>query len=344
MHNGQVRTGRKLSLGCSIAVHFQSPRIRNGERLFYDELKKIKVYETDGITSQLCFIQDGKSIIVEPSTSELHLQDHEDGLRIYVPRDEDLQYSCFFDRLPARLLQWIMTDPSTKSAEFNGDALQAMWAVIHAENQYVSRALHRCGIVSIEIPDDSVHNSSPRSPKPEKKLILGDSQSESDWERDTLVQVSTQHRSPATRPVDASDVDDSESTSASTALRPALPILDSNTSTSRQGTGNSRIPLSPELDQPDDEVDHEYLEILHSVVTLARRTVFPSRDTIDMTALAHSLPAQEDSDDPEEDSNDSEDDFDLSPSEKIERDEKIGAAGELFVSILRPPPYREVQS
>lgn len=235
-----------------------------------------------------------------------------------------------------------MTDPSTESAEFNGDALQAMWAVMHAQNRYISTALDRCGIVSIETPDDSVHDSSPRSPEPEKKRILGDSHSESDWERDTLVQVNTQHRSPATRPVDASDVNDPEGTFASTTLRSASPILDSDTSTSRQGSGNSRIPLSPELDQPDDEVDHEYLEILRSTVTLARKTVFPSRGTYDTTALARSLAAEEDSDNTDEDSNDSDDDFILSSSEKIERDEKIGAAGELFVSILRPHPCRGV--
>lgn len=318
-----------------------------GERLFYDELKKIKVYETYGITSQLCFIQDGKPIIVEPSSSEIRLQDHEDGLKIYVSQDEDLQYHCFFDRLPARLLQWIMTDPTTGFSELNGDALQAMWAVIHAQNKYISTALDRCGIVSIEIPDDSIHESSLRPPEPEKKRILGDSQSESDWERDTLVQVSTRHRSPATRPVDASDVDDSESigfTSAGTALRSASPIVNPNTYTSRQGTTNSHIPLSPELDQPEDEVDHEYLGILRSVVTLARKTVFPSRDTIDMTALTRSLHGEEDSDDSQEDSDNPEDDPDLSPSEKIERDEKIGAAGELFVSIFRPRSYRKVQS
>jgi hypothetical protein len=272
---GNFRTKpRAYFIRRSIAVHFQSPRIRDGERHFYDKLKKIKVYETDSITSQLCLIQDGKSIIVEPSTSEFHLQDHEDGLRIYVPQDEDLQYHCFFDGLPARLLQWIMTDPSTGFGEFNGDALQAMWAVIHAQNKHISTALNRCGIMSIDIPDDSIH------------------------------------------------------------------------ATSRQGTANSRIPLSPELDQPDHEVDHEYLGILRSTVTLARKAVLPSRDTIDMTAPARNLHADEDSDDREEDSDDREEDsdnseegsdnpeydLDLSPSDKIERDKKIG--GELFMSIL----------
>lgn len=240
-----------------------------------------------------------------------------------------------------------MTDPSTGFGEFNGDALQAMWAVIHAQNKHISTALNRCGIVSIDIPDDSIHATPSRLPGPEEKRILGDSQSESD----TLVQVSTRHRSPSTHPVGASDVDDPEDIENSPARvahhsssQAVIPII----STLRQGTANSRIPLSPELDQPDDEVDHEYLGILRSTVTLARRAVLPSQDTIDMTAPARSLHAEEDSDDREEDSDNSEegsdnpeDDLDLSPSEKIERDKKIGAAGESFVSIFRPRSYRE---
>jgi hypothetical protein len=50
-----------------------------------------------------------------------------------------------------------------------------------------------------------------------------------------------------------------------------------------------------------------------------------------MAALSDSLPTEADTDNPGEY-------FGLRSSEKIERDKKIGAAGELFVSIARAIP------
>ncbi|KUL86125.1 hypothetical protein ZTR_07715 [Talaromyces verruculosus] len=314
-----------------IAVHFRSPRARNGEQLFYDELKKIKVYETDGITSQLHLSQDNKIIIVELSKSEIHLQDHEDGLRIYVPQDEDLQYQCFLDRIHEALLEWIMTDPSTGICEdFNDKAVHAMQSVIHAQPKYISTTLDRSGIVSIDIPDDSMmvqpDDKTPAPPGPDEEHIPQGSHDDSDWEMDTLVQDNTQHTVPPTRPVDTSDADDAEDnrvTSARAAHRSASPIVNPITYTPRQGAASVRISLSPEIADPV-VVDYEYLRILRSAVIFARRAVFPSRGTFDMAALFDSLPTEADTDNPGEY-------FGLRSSEKIERDKKIGAAGELFV-------------
>jgi hypothetical protein len=319
----------------SIAVHFRSPRVRNGERLFYDELKKIKIYETDDITSQLHLSQDGKIIIVELSRSELHLQDHEDGLRIYVPQDEDLQYQCFLDRIHEALLEWIMTDSSTGICEdYNEKAVHAMQSVIHAQPKYISATLTRSGIVSIETPDDSMmvqpNDKTPAPPEPDEERIPGGSQGDSDWERDTLIQDNAQHTVPSAQPVDTLDVGDSEDnrlTSARAAHRSASPIVNPITYTPRQTTARVRISLSPELEDPV-VVDYEYLRILRSAVTFARRAIFPSRGTFDMRAISDSLPTEDDTDNPGEY-------FGLRSSEKIERDKKIGAAGELFVSILR---------
>ncbi|QGA19438.1 hypothetical protein EYB26_007127 [Talaromyces marneffei] len=289
-----------------IAVHFRSPQVRNGERPFYDELKKIKVYETGSITSQLHLSQDEKIIIVELGRSDIHLQDHEDGLRIYVPRDEDLQYQCFLDRFHEALLEWIMTDPSTGICEdFNDKAIHAMQSVIHAQPKYVSTTLTRSGIVSIETPDESTSVQSndtrliPLGPDEEHQLdgSLGDS----DWERDTLVQDSTRHTVPPPQRVDTSDVDDSEDSGflfAKAAHRSASPMVNPIISTPRQTAASVHISLSPEHEDPV-EADSEYLRILHSAVTHARRATFPSRGTFDMTALAASLRTEVDTDNPE---------------------------------------------
>lgn len=319
----------------SIAVHFRSPRIQNGERLFYHDLKNIGVYETDNITSQLHLSQDEKIIKVDISKSEIHLQDHEDGLKIYVPQDEGLQYQCFLDRIHEALLEWIMTDPSTGICEdYNDKAVHAMQSVIHAHPKYVSATLTRSGIVSIDIPDDLImvqpKEKSYAPPGPDGDRIPEGSQGNSDWERDTLVQDNTHHRVTLTQQVNTSDVDDSEQiglTYARAAHHSASSIVNPITYTPRQGTGSSRISLSPELEGPT-VVDYEYLSILRSAVTFARRAIFPSRGTFDMATLSDSLPNEEDNDNAGEY-------FGLRSSEKVERDKKIGAAGELFVSIPR---------
>jgi hypothetical protein len=122
-------------------------------------------------------------------------------------------------------------------------------------------------------------------------------------------------------------------TSARAAHRSASPIVNPIIFTPRQTTASVRISLSPEHEDPV-EVDYEYLRILRSAVTHARRAVFPSRGTFDMTALSHSLRTEENTDNPGEY-------FGLRSSEKIERDKKIGAAGELFVSSSRDVPISD---
>ncbi|KAH8698523.1 hypothetical protein BGW36DRAFT_376264 [Talaromyces proteolyticus] len=285
-----------------IAVHFGSPRVQSGEQPFYDELKKIEVRETDGISSQLHLSQDGRVIKVEMNRSELHLQDHQDGLKIYIPRDEDMQYQCFLDRMPKALLEWIMTDPKTGICEkFNDKAINAICTVIQAQNKYISETMNRAGIMSVETPDDSVNDGpnliSPVLPQPvEEEYISTGSQGGSDLERDTSVQ-NVRNTSSHGNLVDISNGE-------------------------RRGTTSSHIPSSPRVAQSN-QVDLEYLRILRSAVNSARRAAFPSRGTFDMAALARSLPTVLPENNGEY--------FGLRSSEKIERDKKIGAAGELYV-------------
>jgi hypothetical protein len=99
--------------------------------------------------------QDGKYIVVEVSTGELHFEEQDKGLIIYVPRDEKLQTLSFLDRLPHVLLEWIMTDPTTGIREpLSEKALRVLSTVLHAETKYVGLILDRAGIVSAGTPHD----------------------------------------------------------------------------------------------------------------------------------------------------------------------------------------------
>jgi hypothetical protein len=184
--------------------------------------------------------------------------------------------------------------------------------------------------MSVETPDNSVNDeqneiSSPLSRPTEEDDNSTESEGNPDWDRDTLVQ-DIRHTSSHGDLVGISNEESETYTttarSESSSSRALIPL----TMTPQRGTASSHIPLSLSVAQLD-QVDSEYLRILSSVVTAARRAVFPSRGIFDMEALARSLPAVLPENNGEY--------FGLRSSEKIERDKKIGAAGELYVSNLR---------
>ncbi|KAE8338025.1 hypothetical protein BDV24DRAFT_177138 [Aspergillus arachidicola] len=257
-HQSLVSKDRNIALRAygllRIAVHYHSPRILKGESAFYALLRKTKVCATDGISSELHLNQDGKDIIVEISKSELHLDETDAGLTIYVPRDETAQCLCFVDRIPKAFLEWIMTEPTTGiCTPFPDKAVDAIEKMLQVPPSLIAATLDRTGIVSIEtqeLAEDEVDLTSPNDPA-----------------STTQIQI-------------------------------------------------RQIPAP---------LDIEYRSILDNVVSAARRFIFPTRDSIDGSPLPEfqNLRVREQTDNTSH----------LRSLEKLERDKRIGAAGELFVSI-----------
>lgn len=73
----------------------------------------------------------------------------------------------------------------------------------------------------------------------------------------------------------------------------------------------------------------DYRALLRKVVDAARRALFPSRGSYDMSAVQAAPSEAEANDRPY---------YERSASQ-LERDKGVGAAGELFVSILTIPPF-----
>ncbi|KAL4924172.1 uncharacterized protein BDV17DRAFT_301281 [Aspergillus undulatus] len=278
-----------------IAVHFRSPRISNGEQAFFDLLKDIEVRETDGISSELHLNQDGTDIKVEVSQCEIHFQEVESQLMIFVPRDEQSQYLCFLDRIPRALVEWIMTEPSTGICEpFNDKALDVMSKVLQADRKYMGLTLDRAGIMSIETPDDWV--------------VDDDTASD-----DTSVVEAIQ-----TVRAEFATLDD-DGVSTTTYEGPSTPSLTSSRSLfTPQGTPGTEYNMSTGPEIAHQSLNIAYLGLLRSVVTAARASTFPSRGSFDMAALAHSLSSSHWT-------------FQLLGVERTLRDRMIGAAGELYV-------------
>ncbi|THC92937.1 hypothetical protein EYZ11_007580 [Aspergillus tanneri] len=294
------------------------PFLRQDEQAFYELLKNIEVCETDGISSELHLNQDGNDIKVEISRSELHFQENHARLTIYVPRDEKDRDLCFLDRLPRELLEWIMTEPSTGICEqWSEKALNVLSTVLQAQDKYVALTLDRSGIMSVDTPDDSSnapisdHISSEHDFALETPRHRGGNNSNWDTLSSTVCESSA----------DLADVEEITTTFSRASRTPSHPV--SHYAYTPQPTPRPRASLSPAF-QPADDVDSEYRGLLHSVVAAARRFICPGKSPFDMSTLSQSLdPSALDAHDEA---------FRLRTLEKIERDKKIGAAGELFVS------------
>lgn len=310
------------STNIRIAVHFRSPRAIKDQNFFYDLLKRIDVRETDGISSEIHLNQDGNDISVEVSRSELHLHENEDGLTVYVPRDEESQYICFVDRIPWALLEWIMKDPTTGICEpLTEKALNIMQKVLSSKSKYVASILERLGIMSVETPEDPVDTefetttSTSQSPTNTAPTPLHRNEDDSDWDNPTPYELS------------AHLAGSNGTTASSGASHTPPPLLSRHVHTPR-GTMHLPTSLSSGPEHTNRFIDSNYRRLLYRVVSAAREAVFSGRTgcPFDMRAVSASL------DSSAADNSYYNEDFWIGTLEKTERDKRIGAAGELFVS------------
>ncbi|KAL3264491.1 hypothetical protein ABHI18_000706 [Aspergillus niger] len=303
-----------------VAVHLKSPRAVQDEDTFYEILKSISVKETNGISSELHLNQDGKDLKVEVSRSELHLDERDKQLTVYIPEDKRSQDICFLGRIPLALLQWMMTDPLTQiTHEFSDSFVTIIQTLLQAEKNYVSELLDRAGIMSIARTDDTVvteESESQQSQENENQESHSDRSSPAGRSSSPVEQPTPERDEPTytpPRPRQGSWV--SETTVVSSSMR-ALPVA-----------RPSPVLLQDYTQTTDDP---EYHQLLSSVLASARNAIFPSQGTFDMAGLDDSIT-----------SGAAAQTIRLRTSDQLERDFKIGAAGELFVfellSRLDPP-------
>lgn len=208
--------------------------------------------------------------------------------------------------MPKALLEWILTEPSTGISEpFDERALNVMQILLQASSGYVSLALDRAGILSVETPEDAI---------------------DVDMETAAPADVATDgtHTTRATASSDGGHISAWDSEGLTGTSRTSLGGSGVFTRSAQATTGHI-VPLQSALEPPSPQVDSEYRRLLGHVISTAREAVFPSRGPLDMAGLSHALGAY---------SSDNGDPFRLRTMEKIERDKRIGAAGELFVSLF----------
>ncbi|EXJ63403.1 uncharacterized protein A1O5_11452 [Cladophialophora psammophila CBS 110553] len=357
-----------------IAAHYNSPRVSENDRSLQDLFRNARVYETDGISSLLVLPQGGQELPVELERSELHIREDESGLRIYVPRNPRSQDFCYLSKLPPRLFEWMMTHFDTQIREnIEPEGVLVVTKILNAKLSSVNWILEEAGIMEIPgtaIIDDQVVAADPdpadhesgaeesEQDEDEEQAWPSDREDEGEEAEEQSQTVEASHDrgirfTPTTSNEGSNTLISSTSTFVATTIsaqsshsRAISGVVYNHSRHRPAAAGSSTLSPSPRRigdertarrDATPDMVDMlaldedaGYVALLDNVITKARTTLFPSIGSFDMSQLLDSLPL---------DSDVLADEYPLDAcrfrsATQRERDNKVGAAGELFVFEL----------
>lgn len=65
-------------------------------------------------------MQYGETVVVENSRANLHLEEVDNGLRLYIPNDKNAREECYFRQLPRRLMAYLGISDITAEAILTG--------------------------------------------------------------------------------------------------------------------------------------------------------------------------------------------------------------------------------
>ncbi|KAI1758820.1 hypothetical protein GGR53DRAFT_471962 [Hypoxylon sp. FL1150] len=295
-----------------IATHFKSHRIQQSGQALYDILRASRTWETRRIQSTLSVTVGNISVEETVDRGDIHIDDADDVLQIYVPRDEELRYGSYLSILPKRLVHWMMTDPAAKERQdIDSDALRLVQGVLQARASFVNQYLDEQGTIDGSIPEveesptlvSDPAIAMPATPQRSSPYLSGDSSSEDEY---------TEQETPAT------DL---------TSLGSPGPRLVAN----RTPFPRQSFSPDPFITSPNERLElatREYRALLLQVASAAKKSHLLSRP-LDLADLADALGDNSTS------NMKTFYEYDLFGAIKhLQRDFKVGAAGELFVFEL----------
>ncbi|CAG8933967.1 unnamed protein product [Penicillium salamii] len=300
---------RKAYAILRVASTFQSPRYHADRLDLYRLLRTAKIEVADNIVTILRIAQGGKTVDVEETVAKLHFSEQASFLSIYLPRDRNAQELCYCDLLPKKLVDWLMRDPVTQILEpIEADMVKVMFMICHIHPSAADLILDREGVAEIDITnedvsvDDEIHSEASDSSGISSNGNLGQF-----TRADTSVPIeNVQYQTELT------------ARQTSTTLNPP------------NSDHDRPVPMSL-LNSHLQDVQYQHL--LDRVVQFARRALFPSNGAFNMSQLSRRLPGTE--------GNGQYEGFDgpdvrnaFRSDSQLERDKKVGAAGELYAFEL----------
>ncbi|KAI0136379.1 ino80 chromatin remodeling complex protein [Xylariales sp. AK1849] len=324
MLNSDLQIKNRAYALLRIAAHFDSPRLRNKRNPdLYQLLRNASFLETNGISSGLSLVQDGVPHEAEGRKMTLHIVEDQIGLKIYVPQNKEDQEYVITKELSQRLFEWIMSDPNTNiSEEINKDGVNATRDVLLAPRSKVDTALDDNGIgrtLDIVNVDEEVL-SEPDSPiMPVRATEEG-----SGIPTPSAPADSDSHlfNTPASSVVSLSlDGRDAEFSGRNSEFTPSRPRPYWESPVLLPSLPSTPAPIAPVQVE---KSNRRYVALLDKVINSGRRDALPSCGASGMSQLQSSMPSA-----------DGATDWGLRSTSQIERDCKVGAAGELYSNVRK---------
>ncbi|XXH01558.1 hypothetical protein Hte_007918 [Hypoxylon texense] len=303
-----------------IATEFQSPRIQHSGQEFYDLLCMCRTWETPRIQTTLSVTVGLSTVTENVDRGDIHIDDADGELQIYVPRNEMLRDKSYVSLLPKRLVHWMMTDPTTGERKpVDPVAILLVETVLLAKVAVVNSYLDDQGIIEVEVPDleQSIHTDSFSSALQHIPEILGPV---------TPERAST----PLTGTSSSEDEYFEQETPATdlTSLGSPSPRLARNRSSSSQEYLSPDPFITPTAERQRIAAE-EYRALLSQVASAARKSRLLA-EPFNLSDLSDALGGNT------APNMKTFDEYDLfgAGMAQFERDRRVGAAGELFVFEL----------
>ncbi|KAM0595814.1 hypothetical protein ACHAP0_004536 [Verticillium nonalfalfae] len=312
----------------------RSPRYKAGPSELYQLLRSAVTTETTGISSVLRISQDGRSTELETAIGDLHIDDSSSHLTFFVPRHKKAREICYLSALPIYLASWLMRDPVTQIPDAVEEfAVRALVTILGADPASVDALLERLSIINISIPNEDVNVAEDEE---DEASVAGRGDDAESLVQPMTPDTAANERGPAmpteTRLAPLSgtypDLSSSDAEVTHTVSRRSHMAYHSVVQLHSMPSAYHATILQGSTSE-----DALYLRLLTKVVDAARQAVFPSQGIFDMSNLRDALPErsidawQGGFDGPDVESR-------FHSTSQLERDRKIGAAGELYVFEL----------
>ncbi|EWG44972.1 hypothetical protein FVEG_05926 [Fusarium verticillioides 7600] len=347
-----------------VASTFNSPRFEDDPLGLYEQLRTMRVVEVERISSVLKIFQNKHPFTIPVATANEHIEDTTGNLTIYVPRERRAQELCFGSVLPRKFAAWLMhPSKSLTDGPVETDIVKVLTAVFATERFVLDDVLDDQGILTVSFDNQDEEDNSD-----EAEEHQADDQEEEGQERrlsDSRLETddtSTEQLTPERSSINASTPPSRGSSGNSPEGSPPGTVVETISQRSQmsyqpysgrvhRSSQSDLFPSSPQpLHHPTDQApssrlsamvslpeqqsfeDARYRSILDRVIEKARNVAFPSRGSFDMTDMRNALPGGD------TDAYQSFDGLDVMgqfrSSNQLERDKKVGAAGELYVFEL----------
>ena len=112
------------------AVHFGKSITYSADDPLYGRLIQAEVYTSEDIIKTTRLSLKENVLATQDSPGNLHLQEDENPLRLYVPRDRRLQELCYITQIPTRLALLFSAADPTAAEKVLGDVLKASSVIL----------------------------------------------------------------------------------------------------------------------------------------------------------------------------------------------------------------------